>query len=453
MQEAYSGRARPFPREPGVDSTLALLREGYGFIARRCDLYCSEAFETRLMLRPVVCARGMDAATMFYHPKRFTRRGAVPPTTVALLQDFGSVQQLDGAQHQHRKQMFLGILGPDSTARMAWILAEEWGARAARWPGQDRVVLQREVEQILCRTACRWAGVPLPDEEVGQRTRELVSMIEGAGSIGPSLMRGAVLRRRTERWIRKVVQKLRADGPDGSGTPAQLVAAHRELDGSRLDDQKAAVELLNLLRPIVAVSRWVTFSALALHRYPHYRHRLEGGEARLLHHFVQEVRRFYPFFPMVGGRVNEPFEWRGRSFEKGEWVMLDLYGTNHDARLWDRPERFDPDRFRSWQGGEYDFIPQGAGDVAQSHRCPGENPSIALMMTAVRELVSIRYDVPEQDLAFSLARFPTLPASGFVMCNVRPLPGPSHESGERGAAPVPDPDKFGEPQRMRRQQR
>ncbi len=44
---------------------------------------------------------------MFYSGDRFTRTGgAMPPTVLRLLQDKGSVQQLDGAAHlQHRPQV------------------------------------------------------------------------------------------------------------------------------------------------------------------------------------------------------------------------------------------------------------------------------------------------------------------------------------------------------------
>lgn len=126
---------------------------------------------------------------------------------------------------------------------------------------------------------------------------------------------------------------------------------------------------------------------------------------------------------MVGGRVLTPFEWRGRSFERGEWVLLDLYGTNHDPLLWEQPQRFDPDpdRFRHWQGSEFDFIAQGGGDVSRDHRCPGGNPAITLLMAAVGELaVALQYEVPAQDLRYRLNRFPSIPESRFVISAVRP---------------------------------
>jgi fatty-acid peroxygenase len=37
----------------------------------------------------------------------------------------------------------------------------------------------------------------------------------------------------------------------------------------------------------------------------------------------------------------------------------------------------------------------------------------------VRQLRRIRYDVPPQDLRVDLTRIPALPASGFILSNVR----------------------------------
>lgn len=95
------------PHDGSLDSTLALLRDGYDFIGKRSRRLQSDIFATRLMQRRAVCMVGEDAARAFYHPGRFTRRGAIPPTTLRLLQDKGSVQLLDGEAHRLRKAMFL----------------------------------------------------------------------------------------------------------------------------------------------------------------------------------------------------------------------------------------------------------------------------------------------------------------------------------------------------------
>jgi fatty-acid peroxygenase len=186
-----------------------------------------------------------------------------------------------------------------------------------------------------------------------------------------------------------------------------------------LDTEVAAVELINVLRPVVAVARFVAFAALALHEHPECVQKIQADED-YLEMFVQEVRRFYPFFPFVGGRVRNAFDWRGRRYTTGTWVLLDLHGTDHDARAWGNPEEFRPERFRRWGGSAFDFVPQGGGDHCNGHRCPGEWATIALMKRAVRLLTgSMSYEVPEQDLRISLSRMPTVPKSRFVISGVR----------------------------------
>nr|WP_281429914.1 cytochrome P450 [Sulfitobacter faviae] len=61
--------------------------------------------------------------------------------------------------------------------------------------------------------------------------------------------------------------------------------------------------------------------------------------------FRARGRRLYPFFPAVAARVKSDFEWRGHRFPKGYRVLLDLYGTNTDARSWDAPQEFRPSGF------------------------------------------------------------------------------------------------------------
>ena len=414
--------AEGVPRDPALDSTLALLSRGYTFIAEGCRRNRADAFETRLMLRGVVCTLGEDAARMFYEPGRFTRRGAMPETTLRLLQDRGSVQQLDGEAHDARKRLFLALMTPEARQRLLDIAADEWDRRLAEWPHRDRIVLLWEVEAILCAAVCRWAGVPLADADISRRTRQFAETIAGAGGFGPRTWRALWLRGRSESWLRGIVREARSGHlAPGDGTALYALAVRRDVDGGRLDVDSAAVELHNVIRPTVAVARFVMFAALALHQHPKRRIWLRDGGDQALTLFAHEVRRFYPFFPAVGGRVRVPFEWHGRRFREGDWVLLDLYGTNHDPRIWEDPERFWPERFRDRRIGAFELVPQGAGEYQRGHRCPGEGVTIDLLKQAVARLAgTVDYEVPEQDLTVDLRRMPAQPASGFVIAKVRP---------------------------------
>ncbi|MBW3632197.1 MAG: cytochrome P450 [Chloroflexi bacterium] len=411
------------PSDPNPDSSLALLADGYTFMAKRRRRLGSDIFVTRLMLRKATCIVGDEAAEFFYGGDRFTRQGAMPPTTVRLLQDKGSVQQLDGLAHRHRKLMFMSFMTPGSIQKLVDAMVDQWNSRIPTWESMDEVVLHHEVQEVLCRAVCTWAGIPLSEQSAKKRTREFTTMVDGSGTVFPQTVWGLLLRARNLRWAEGVISKIRSGHPRvPAGSPAHVIAWHRDLDGELLDTKIAAIELVNLLRPTVAVDRFVTFAALALHEHPECREQIVGGDGDALEHFVQEVRRYYPFFPFMGGRAMGEFSWRGHHLPRGSWVILDAYGTNHDPRIWDDPNLFRPERFRHWDGSAFNFIPQGGGDFATGHRCPGEWAAIELMKGAVRQLTTaMEYEVPLQDLSIDLSRMPAIPKSRFVIGNVRQI--------------------------------
>ena len=411
------------PRDGHFDSTLALLREGYGFMERRRQRTRSDLFETRLLLRRFICMRGAAAAAVFYDRERFMRRGAAPIRLQKTLFGVGGVQGMDGEAHRWRKRMFMSLMTPKRIRELAAVADAEWHAAAARWAGKKRVVLLEAAQEVLCRAVCAWSGVPLDAAQTARRTRDLAAIIDGAGGVGLRYGRGKRARTRAERWIGGLIARVRAGTLQPPAASAlSVIARHRTPDGALLATRIAAVEVLNVLRPTVAIARYIAFAALALHEHPAYRQRLHADDDAESERFVQEVRRFYPFFPFVAARVQRAFTWRGYRFPKGRRALLDLYGTDHDPRLWEQPDAFLPERFARRETGPFDLIPQGGGDHDFGHRCAGEWVTIALMRGAVRFLTSaITYDVPPQNLTVSPTRFPTAPKSGFVIARVRPV--------------------------------
>ena len=416
------GTPTPVPRLEGFDQTLAFLREGYDFISRRCERLGSDRFLTRLMLSPVMCTRGAEAAEMFYEGDRFTRQGALPPTTLRLLQDKGSVQQLDGAAHLHRKSLFIELLMSSSAeGEIVDLFREEWHRSLADWTRQPQVVLLEEVNLVITRAICRWTAVPLKQMSAEEMTDELASMVEYSGSVSPGVLVALLRRRRTELHLEGLVRDMRAGRADiPPEAPARRIARFRDIDGNLLTEKAVAVEILNILRPTLAIGRFIVFAAMALREHEEWRSRLQGADDATYDFFAEEVRRLYPFFPLAGGIATESFEWRGHRVEEGDWVLLDLHGTNHHPKLFEKPDSFDPGRRLSWRDQGYDFIPQGAGDTSRTHRCPGEQFTVALMREATRMLVEeMDYRVPPQDLSMARNRMPTRPKSGMILADVR----------------------------------
>ena len=103
--------------------------------------------------------------------------------------------------------------------------------------------------------------------------------------------------------------------------------------------------------------------------------------------------------------------------------------TSRDPRSWDDPDRFLPERFLGRAEDPFASVPQGGGDHATGHRCPGEWLTVAVMKAAALFLVrEMDYTVPAQDLGIDERRVPALPRSQYrrtsVAAPVRPFYGP-----------------------------
>ncbi|TYS09420.1 cytochrome P450 [Bacillus subtilis] len=409
------------PHDKSLDNSLALVREGYLFVKNRKEHYQSDLFQARLLGKTFICMSGAEAAKVFYDTERFQRQGALPKRVQKSLFGVNAIQTMDGEAHLHRKLLFLSLMTPPHQKRLAELMTEEWEAAVTRWEKADQVVLFEEAKEILCRVACYWAGVPLKETEVKERADDFIDMVDAFGAVGPRHWKGRRARPRAEEWIERMIEDVRAGLlKTSAGTALYEMAFHTQEDGSQLDSRMAAIELMNVLRPIIAISYFLVFSALALHEHSAYKKWLGSGSSREREMFVQEVRRYYPFAPFLGALVKKDFVWNNCEFKKGTSVLLDVYGTNHDPRLWDHPDEFRPERFEDREENLFDLIPQGGGDAEKGHRCPGEGITIEVMKASLDFLVNkVEYDVPEQSLHYSLARMPSLPESGFVMSGVR----------------------------------
>ncbi|MCX7521457.1 cytochrome P450 [Microbacterium sp. STN6] len=402
------------PALPEFAGGLRLLHEGYGYGSKRFEQLQTDYFRARVLTTEAVFMRGLDAARFFYEGGHFARHGAMPASTTSLLQGSLSVQGLEGEAHRERKAMLVSLLDDD-----AWLLEcfrRRWDQAARHWSMAQRIVLQQEIVPVLAEAAMDWAGVPVRSRDRG-RPGELASMVQYSGTVGPVNWAARARRLRTEAWARSLIREARRSR-DTRQTPLARLAHHRNRSGQLLSVDTAATELVNLLRPVVAVGRFIVYAALSLHRRARWRHAFEEGDEGDLMGFVDEVRRFYPFFPIIAGRAQNDLHWRGLALPKHSLVVLDLYATDHDPAVWPQPMRFRPQRFR--EAGDSLVVAQGLGEIETTHHCPGEGITRALMAESVRLLArDMRYEVPAQDLRVSLRRFPSGPKDGFIMSDIR----------------------------------
>jgi fatty-acid peroxygenase len=408
------------------DHTWSLLTDPYRFIVQACRRAGSDVVETRVLGRRTVCMTGAEAAKVFTDPDRFQREGAAPLPLQMTLFGRGGVQGLDGEAHRRRKALFLELMDPARVDELGAGFARGWEQRLEGWTAMPEVPLFEELTRTLTVAVCDWAGVPLKSSEVGRRTRQLTSLFADAGRPGPRHVRSVVARQQADRWARGLVRDVRSGSlvVDDDSALAR-VARHRSDEGALLDARTAAVELLNLLRPTVAVSVFIVHLAHALAVHPVWRARLAAGHVEDDEMFVEEVRRFYPFFPATVARVRRDFVWRDHAFAAGDRVLLDLYGTNHDARGFERPDVFLPERFATTTPDQWTLVPQGPGDPRVHHRCPGEAITRTLMRVAVGILTRrLEFEVVDPFEGPDLSSAPGLPRRPLLLRNVALRAGP-----------------------------
>ncbi|MGW7067009.1 cytochrome P450 [Streptomyces sp. NPDC054855] len=412
------------------DSTLPLLSQGYAWLPDLSRRKGPGPVRTRLLGKPAIALRGPAAVTFFYDENHVRRRTALPEPVLSTLFGKGAVHTLDGSEHHARKALFVSLLKDASAvSRLAEQVAEEWERASKEWTRRPQVTLFDEVSLLITRAVCRWAGVPLagrPDDDEARRTaHDLVAMVDGFATGGPRHWRARRARGRQEKRLAELVEAMRADEGGSATNDAQpdsvvrAVAAHRDADGELLDPRTAAVEILNVIRPTVAVTWYTVFGAHALHQNPALRERLAQDRDGYARAFAHELRRFYPFAPFVAGLAPHDLEWHGEPIREGSLVLLDLYGQNHDPELWHDPYMFAPERFVGREPGRDELVPQGGGDAAEGHRCPGEDITLAVLSTLLPRLARLEYDIPDQDLRIPLNRMPTKPRSGFVITAAR----------------------------------
>ena len=105
----------------------------------------------------------------------------------------------------------------------------------------------------------------------------------------------------------------------------------------------------------------------------------------------------------------------GIDLPRWSMVVLDVYGTLHDPAHWEAPGEFRPDRFLGREVDPDLLVPQGGGDVAAGHRCPGEDVVLTMLAVAVRALATTPVHLLPQDLGHDLTELPTRPRSGVLV--------------------------------------
>jgi cytochrome P450 len=160
---------------------------------------------------------------------------------------------------------------------------------------------------------------------------------------------------------------------DGHDLLSMLMAA-RDDDGSGMSDDQLRDEAITILlagHETTAIA--LSFTWLLLSQNPEVRARLEAevdevfGDRPPTHadlprlvfteRVVRESMRLYPPAWSIGREAADDVELGGERFDRGTWFWFFPWVMHRDARWFENPERFDPDR---WSGDLAKRIPRFA---------------------------------------------------------------------------------------------
>ena len=387
------------PFAPG-EQAPNILRRGYLFASHlrsKAGLSpdSNKPLRTRMLFKPVTIVRGSKGVELFYDSERIKRDGGMPLVIRGPLFGHRAVHTLDGQEHRVRKHQMADIAyDDDQAAAFDALVKEEVDRVVADWARTPGTVYEGTALSFG-RAAFRWAGIELSNREADRRAMQMADLVYRFGHPITGHATAWLNRARLDKWAGNIIEEVRSgkrQAPPGSALEA--MARLTGPDGELIDAKIAGIELQNLTRPTIAVSLFASFAAGALVDHPQWVEKIRDGGEPVALAFAQEVRRLYPFVPMLPAVSTTETEIQGCPVHKDERVIIDIYGTNTDPNEWEHPSSFDPNRFLSRDDlktqADYEkitaFIPQGGAGVYTGHRCPGEKIAVSALTSMVLAL-------------------------------------------------------------------
>lgn len=408
---------------PTVKIKVKDLKPSYTLLQEMRDEVDAPVVKGEAFTKEIIAIYGKDAAEIFYDPKNFKREGAMPDVVLNTLFGQDGVQTLDGKEHHHRKNIFMDLMTPERIDAYHEILDKKM--TAAFEAEQGTFSLFNLTRKVLFAAVTEWAGINMDDlteEEIEELSKYQISMISSSFTSPVDHVKGISDRKKSEKWAQKLIKEARENPVPGKEDVALYAFAKAtDLKGELLPIEVAAVELLNIIRPTLALTVWAALMGHALFSRDDIYNELKDDFDGLQDSFIQELRRYYPFFPMLPAISLRAVEVDGYTIPEDSWVVLDIYGTDHDSRHIENPETFKVDRYVqnakdiSYEE-EYEMIAQGGGDFRTMHRCAGEWITLHTLRVLSNHLVNkFNFTIPEQDFEIAMDQFPTYPKDGVLL--------------------------------------
>jgi cytochrome P450 len=300
----------------------------------------------------------------------------------------------EGEHHKRQRRLVQPLFHHERVAGYAATMAEHAQRTAKSWSDGAVLDLNQEMMRLTLAIVGRALFSADVERDAADVGRALTATLESFNRFAspfaplyevlplPSTLRFRRARATLDRIIHRMIEARRG-GVEGHGDLLALLLHAPDLEGGPggMTDEQVRDEAITIfLAGHETTAQLLTWTFYLLSQDPDAEGRLHaeldstlGGRdpapddvprlpyTRMV---LAESMRLYPPAWVLGRRVVEPLELRGRTFEPGHILAMSQWVTHRDARWWSEPSRFDPARFspEAIAGRDkYAYFPFGGG--------------------------------------------------------------------------------------------
>jgi cytochrome P450 len=354
-------------------------------------------------MKLVVISDPEAVKTVFTAPPEVAPSGA-GNSPVAPVMGPSSVIVLTGPEHLRQRKLLLPPFHGERMREYEDVIVDATRRDMAQWPLGTPMRLQERTRKITLEVILR-AVFGVEAEQMEAMRSAIGDLMEPINAV--AVVRAALRRPSMERPGGAFGQAL--DGLDaviyaeleqrrGQEDLAErrdilsLLMQARDEDGQAMSDEELRDELVTLLlagHETTATS--VAWAVERLVRHPDKLERLvleidaeaDGGGDEYMTAVVQETLRVRPVVPIVVRVLQEQLQVGANMLPAGTRVVPSIYLTNRNARVYEHPAEFRPERFLDGAPETFSWIPFGGG----IRRCIGASFALLEMKLILRTML------------------------------------------------------------------
>jgi cytochrome P450 len=277
----------------------------------------------------------------------------------------------EGDQHRERRKLVAPAFAHQRVSKYAAVMEEHALSAQATWRDGERI----DIAKAMMRLTLGIVGRTLFDVDLLDRADSLGRDITVAQTWAVRQMRvpfrlpqfpapRAAIARLNE-TIYRMIRERRASGVDKGDLLSMLLLSKDEETGRGLTDEETRDEAMTLfLAGHETTAQAMAWSWYLLAGHPRYYERLGTEGMPFALQVMKEAMRLYPPAFLVARSAVRNTSIGGFAIRKDELVFIAPWLLHRDARLFEDPLRFDPDRFlpeREALLPRFAYMPFGGG--------------------------------------------------------------------------------------------